>query len=285
MMKHTVSVKGLDLVYEECGESSRRKHAIILLHGFLGSSHYWYKVCPLLSDKYRIIMPRLRGHGGTYAPNEDYSIEAMADDIYKLIEELDIDKVVLFGHSLGGYVALSFAERYREKLLGLGLIHSTALPDSEQMQEKRQQDIQRIAASGISSYVKQLVPKLFTPSKKDELSDEMEQAIHIGLTMTQEAAIGIIESMKNRPDRSHVLAEADYPILLVAGAEDEIIKPLHTFSIECRGVTDSTFGYPHILENTFENVSHMSPFEVPNQLSRVIANYLKILDEKVELRA
>ncbi|MEF2246781.1 alpha/beta fold hydrolase [Paenibacillus sp. IITD108] len=283
MKKHIASVNGNDLVYEECGESSRR--VIILLHGFCGSSHYWHKVCPLLSDKYRIIMPQLRGHGGSYAPDGDYSIEAMADDIYKLMVKLELDKVVMFGHSLGGYVALAFAEKYKERLLGLGLIHSTALPDTEETKEKRRHDIDDISANGINSYVEKLVPKLFTESKKQNMQEDIQHIVHIGLHMNQEGAIGALQAMMNRPDRSHVLAEADYPILLVAGAEDDVISPLDSFTITCKGVADSTFGYPHILENTFEDVSHMSLVEVPNQLSRVIANYLKIVYEKAELRA
>jgi len=283
MKKHIISVTGNDLVYEECGESSRR--TIVLLHGFCGSSHYWHKVCPLLSDKYRIIMPQLRGHGGSYAPDGDYSMEAMADDIYHLIEHLKIDKIVLLGHSLGGYAALAFADKYRDKLLGLGLIHSTALPDTEETKEKRRRDIQDISVNGINNYIKRLIPKLFTDSKQHNMQEAIQDMVQIGFQMNQEGAIGALQAMMNRPDRSHVLAEADYPILLVAGAEDEVISPLDTFSITYKGVTDSTFGYPHILENTFEDVSHMSLVEVPNQLSRVIANYLKIVYEKAEQRA
>ncbi|MCR8659686.1 alpha/beta fold hydrolase [Paenibacillus endoradicis] len=283
MNKHKVSVNGIDMVYEECGESSGI--AVILLHGFCGSSQYWHKVCPLLSKKYRIIMPQLRGHGGTSTPNGVYSMEAMADDIYKLMEQLEIDKVVMFGHSLGGYVTLAFADKYGDKLLGLGLIHSTALPDTEEVKDKRRQDIDDISDNGINHYVKKLIPKLFMDSKLGKMQGEVYDIITVGLEMTATGAIRTLEGMMQRPDRSHVLANATYPILLVAGAEDDIISPLDTFSITGEGITDSTFGYPHILENTFEGVAHMSLVEVPNQLSRVIANYLKILYEKMEKRA
>ncbi|HIW31959.1 MAG TPA: alpha/beta hydrolase [Candidatus Paenibacillus intestinavium] len=283
MNKHKVSVNGIDMVYEECGESSGI--AVILIHGFCGSALYWHKVCPLLSEKYRIIMPHLRGHGESSTPKGIYSMEAMADDIYKLIEQLEIDKVVMFGHSLGGYVALAFAEMYEDKLIGLGLIHSTALPDTEEVKEKRRQDIEDICDNGINQYVKKLIPKLFMDSKLGKMQPEVYDIITVGLDMTSEGAIHTLEGMMRRSDRSHVLANATYPILLVAGAEDEVISPLDTFSITGEEVTDSTFGYPHILENTFDGVAHMSLVEVPNQLSRVIANYLKLLYEKMEKRA
>jgi len=283
MQKHTMSVNGIEMVYEECGEKNKR--TILLLHGFCGSSHYWHKVCPLLSDKYRIIMPQLRGHGRSSTPNAAYAMEDMAEDIYQLITQLNIDQVVMIGHSLGGYVALAFAEKYKEKLLGLGLIHSTALADTEEMKEKRRQDIGEIADHGINHYVRKLVPNLFTAAMHGEMQGEINHLIDVGMEMSEEGAIHTLEGMIARPDRSQVLAEADYPILLVAGSEDEVVSPLATFSITGERVTDSTFGYPHILENTFQGVGHMSLVEVPNQLARVIANYLRSLYEKAELRA
>jgi len=282
MKKHTIQVNNIDMVYEECGENNA--WTVVLLHGFCGSSRYWHKVCPLLSDKYRIIMPQLRGHGGTSAPNELYSMEAMADDIHGLLEALSIEKVVMVGHSLGGYVTLAFAEKYPQKLLGLGLIHSTALPDTEDQKKKRLQDISEIAQHGIEHYVSKLVPKLFTESKLRKLQEELTEIINIGMEMSPKGAMMTLEGMMQRPDRSHVLIKANYPILLVAGAQDEVISPLETFSITNENIVDSTFGYPHILENTFEDVAHMSLIEAPNQLSRMIANYLKILYEKEELR-
>lgn len=282
MKKHEIKVNHMDMVYDECGENNA--WTIVLLHGFCGSSRYWHKVCPLLSDKYRIIMPQLRGHGGTAAPGDLYSMEAMADDIYGLLEALNIEKVVMFGHSLGGYVTLAFADKYPEMVQGMGLIHSTALPDTEDKKMKRQQDIYDIAQHGIEDYVSRLIPKLFSKSKLKELNTELTEIINIGLEMSPKGAMLTLEGMLQRPDRSHVLTKAKFPVLLVAGAQDEVISPLETFSITNENIADSTFGYPHILENTFENVAHMSLVEAPNQLSRIIANYMKILYEKEELR-
>ena len=282
MKKHEVKVNHMDMVYEECGESNG--WTVVLLHGFCGTSRYWHKVCPLLNDKYRIIMPQLRGHGGTSAPDDIYSMEAMADDIYSLLKALNIEKVVMFGHSLGGYVTLAFADKYPDMLLGMGLIHSTALPDTVDKKKKRLQDIYHIAQHGIEDYVSRFIPKLFSVSKLSELDAEITEIINIGLEMNPKGAMLTLEGMMQRPDRSHVLTKAAFPILLVAGSQDDIISPLETFSITNKNIADSTFGYPHILENTFENVAHMSLVEAPNQLSRIIANYMKILYEKEELR-
>src|SRR4030095_2437093 len=102
MEKQRIHVNGIDLVYEECGSSNG--NVIVLLHGFCGSSLYWQKICPMLSDQYRVIIPDLRGHGGSSSPEGTYTMEVMAEDISALLQALQIEKVVMFGHSLGGYV-------------------------------------------------------------------------------------------------------------------------------------------------------------------------------------
>ncbi|MFD2115611.1 alpha/beta fold hydrolase [Paenibacillus yanchengensis] len=165
----------------------------------------------------------------------------------KLIEKLNIDNIVIFGHSLGGYVALAFAEKYEHKLLGLGLILSTALPDTEEKKQKRRQDIDAISVRGTQSYVRKLIPKLFAASNMEKMKTEISTLIEVGLRMNAEGMRGILEGMQLRPNRSHVLANASYPILLVAGAEDQIVSPTETFSVAPEELTYSTFHYPHIL--------------------------------------
>ena len=79
----------------------------------------------------------LRGHGKSGLSEGGYSIEDMAGDINYFMDQKQLKDVYMFGHSLGGYVTLSFAENFPEKLKGFGLIHSTPLPDDEEAKEKR----------------------------------------------------------------------------------------------------------------------------------------------------
>ncbi|CAM4411745.1 pimeloyl-ACP methyl ester carboxylesterase [Paenibacillus endophyticus] len=282
MEKQRVHVNGIDLVYEECGSSNGK--AIVLLHGFCGSSGYWSKICPLLSEQYRVIMPDLRGHGGSSAPEGTYTMDLMADDMAELLAALHIEKVVMFGHSLGGYVTAAFAEKYPDKLSGFGLIHSTVMPDSEETKEKRLADMEAIREKGISKYLYGIIPNLFTDEKLAELRSEVNDLIGVGQEMEARAVIATLEGMMQRPDRSHVLAEAKYPVLLVAGAEDAVIKPDDTFTVTSLDQPETTYKYPHILETTFEDVAHMSLVEVSDQLARVMSTYLKTLDEREKTR-
>ncbi|MDQ8732910.1 alpha/beta hydrolase [Paenibacillus sp. LHD-38] len=282
MEKQRVYVNGIDLVYEECGSSNGK--VIVLLHGLCGSSQYWQKICPSLSDDYRVIIPNLRGHGGSSAPDGTYTMDLMAEDIAALLTALHIEKVVMFGHSLGGYVTAAFADKYPEKLTGFALIHSTVLADSEVTKEKRLEDIEAIREKGISKYLYGIIPNLFTDAKLGEMREEVNELIGVGQEMEENAVIATLEGIMQRPDRSHVLALAKYPVLLVAGAEDAVIKPDDTFTVTSLDQPETTYKYPHILETTFEDVAHMSLMEVSDQLARVMSTYLKTLEEREKTR-
>src|ERR1700730_12546520 len=125
MTKKTIEFNDIVLAYENQGSGE----ALVLLHGLCGSSAYWEKVLPSLSEQYRVIAPDLRGHGHSGISEEPYPMELMAHDIAELLEKLQIPQAILFGHSLGGYVTLAFAEFYPEKLHAISLIHSSGFPD------------------------------------------------------------------------------------------------------------------------------------------------------------
>lgn len=238
----------------------------------------------MLADHYLVIIPDLRGHGGSSSPDGTYTMEIMADDIAALLAELQVEKVVMFGHSLGGYVTAAFAEKYPDKLSGFALIHSTVLPDSEVAKEKRMEDIQAIREHGINNYIYSIIPNLFADMRLGEMQDEVKQLIGVGHEMEAHAAIATLEGMILRTDRSHVLAEAKFPVLLVAGAEDNVITPDDTFTITNVDQPETTYKYPHILETTFEDVAHMSLMEVSDQLARVMLTYLQTLSEREKTR-
>src|SRR4051794_35108490 len=117
-MKQTRDINGIRLAFEDQGNGE----ALVLLHGLCGSSEYWDKVTPELSKHYRVITPDLRGHGESGVSDEAFVMNTMANDISELLEKLHISQAIIFGHSLGGYVTLAFAEYYSTKLKGFSLV-------------------------------------------------------------------------------------------------------------------------------------------------------------------
>jgi pimeloyl-ACP methyl ester carboxylesterase len=250
----------LELAYSEEGEGE----TVVLIHGYCGSYQYWDKIIPLLSSQYRIIAVDLRGHGMSSAPEESYSMEAMAEDIYRLLEHLEVEQVQLFGHSLGGYITLAFAENYPDKLRSWGLIHSTAYPDSEEGKANRGKAIQSIRTGGMEAFMEGLAPKLFAAAHKETMASYISQVKHIGYSTSITGAIAAAEGMRDRPDRRHVIEQSAVPVLLIAGGGDQVIPPEKTFTAEG----------PRISQARLEGAGHMSMYETPEQLASVLREFL-----------
>lgn len=247
------------IAYEEQGEGE----VVVLLHGFCGSSAYWEKVSPLLADSFRVIMPDLRGHGASDAPLGSYTIEQMADDVALLLETLGVEKYTVLGHSMGGYVALSLAQRYNNRLSGVGLIHSTAYPDSDEAKEKRLKAIAAINSEGITAFIDGLVPGLFAPESLDKLPAAVNRVKELGYKTPPQGAIGAAMAMRERADRRDVLSAAPIPVLLVAGEKDGLISLERTFT------TDKE----HVAQAVIHEVGHMSMYEDPQQLADIIKQF------------
>ncbi|MDK8183175.1 alpha/beta fold hydrolase [Paenibacillus sp. UMB4589-SE434] len=237
---------------------------IVLLHGYCGSSDYWHSVVPLLSERYHVITPDLRGHGKTQAPNGAYTIEQMADDILQMADKLHLDRFILLGHSLGGYIALSFAQRFSERLLGFGLIHSTGYADSDEARQGRLKAVEDIQAHGIVPFIDQLIPSLFNPNRLEQLEDEVRLAKAIGYHTPPQGAIGAALAMREREDRTAVMAATKLPLLLVAGRMDQKVRPERLFTTEGSNVTQAVI----------ETAGHMGMMETPEEVNEIVSSFV-----------
>lgn len=256
-------VNGTGIAYDDRGEGE----VLVLLHGFCGSSAYFERITPELSKNYRVITPDLRGHGQSDAPLGAYTIEQMADDIAGLMESLGVNQYTLIGHSLGGYVTLSLVQRYASQLKGFGLLHSTGFPDSEEAKEKRLKAVTTIQNEGITHFIEGLVPGLFAPDNVEKLSDEVLRVKEIGYKTPPQGASGAALAMRERADRTSVLAAAALPILLIAGENDRLIPAEKTFTVQGSNVTEAVI----------KAAGHMSMYEAPEQLVEVINGFVKQL--------
>jgi 3-oxoadipate enol-lactonase len=251
-----------DIAFKEMGKGE----PIVFLHGFCGSVTYWDKVAPMLSSDFHVILIDLRGHGNSKASDDPFTIEDMAKDIKEVLETLQIGQFYLFGHSLGGYITLSFVEHYPEKLKGYGLIHSTSFPDSEEAKEARINSARSIEKNGIQPFIDGLIPKLFSDDSLLNLKGEVENTRKVGYSTNSKAAQQTLIAMKARPDRTIVLENKSIPVLLVAGDQDKIIPLDKAFSVEAN----------HVFTKIIAESGHMSMLEKPNSLIEAIREFLHI---------
>lgn len=253
----------LTIAYADTMPEGGAEVNVVLLHGYCGSSAYWERIVPQLAQSgARIIVPDTRGHGKSSAPvSSTYAMETLAQDVLALADALQLEQIVLLGHSMGGYTALAFAEQYGPRLRAFGLIHSTGLPDSEAARENRERTVHKIEEQGIRTFVEGLVPNLFAPSAPSEL---VARAIEIGYSTSAQGAQASALGMKDRPDRRSLLETSQFPLLLVAGAQDGIIPVERTF----------TTNRPGTSQVLLESAGHMGMLEASEELAAGILQFL-----------
>ena len=237
---------------------------IVLIHGFAGCKDYWKKIIPQLASEHRVIALDLPGHGESGMRQDRYSIEDMASTIKELLDQLGLDQVTMFGHSLGGYITLAFAELYPEYLKGFSLVHSTANPDSEEAKEAREINAKKVQEEGTEQFIEGLSRKLFSPENIEANSSEIEETVKIGMNTKVEGLVSALMAMKNRPDRNHVLENSELPVLLIAGEKDQIIPAEKTFTVSKQNIE----------EKVIQNAGHMSMYEQPEELVKVMKDFL-----------
>lgn len=205
----------VDLFYKISGKG----RLLILLHGFGLNLTIWEKTCSHLPAGIQCIMPDLRGHGKSLVPPGIYSMDDMAADVLGMMDSLKIEKATIAGHSMGGYIALAFAQRYPDRLVGLGLITTNARPDPPEKRDGRIMEMHRVRLKGSSVLADSLAPRL---TKSADLENSVRSIIN---ATNPQGIVGASLGMAERLDRMDVLRRLNCPVLVVAGSED-LITPL-----------------------------------------------------------
>jgi 3-oxoadipate enol-lactonase len=209
----TININGIRLAYERRGKGT----PLVLLHGFPLDHHLWDDVVPLLEDSFDLIIPDLRGFGGSSTVDSFYSMEDYALDIAGLLDHLGIQKAAIAGHSMGGYAALAFARLFPERVRGLGLVSSQALDDTPERKEGRYKSAAEVADKGITSVVEMMASK-FTSDKS------LQEAARKSMEQQQPAAyIGALKAIAERVDSTPLLSSFSFPVVIVHGDADALI--------------------------------------------------------------
>src|SRR6185295_8780031 len=166
----------------------------------------------------RTIAPDLRGFGKAGPPHGEPSLDAMAQDIINLLDRDNIPRAAIAGMSMGGYVSLAVAEMARERVAGLALVNSQTYADTEEARNGRREMIQKVEAGGPSVAAQAVIPKMFAPSRINN-PDFQKFPINGAEAAGVEGISWALEAMARRPDRSHVLVEATFPILILHSPE------------------------------------------------------------------
>jgi pimeloyl-ACP methyl ester carboxylesterase len=242
-------------------KESGKGFPVLLLHGFCETHQIWNGVLSALAESYRVLAVDLPGFGKSDLPGEAFSLEDIADIISKWLVEREIDKCVVFGHSLGGYVTLALVKKCPILISGFGLVHSTAFADTAEKKINRNRVIAFVKEHGVRPFVESFIPPLFA----DKESKCIPEMVELGATTPLQTLIAYTSAMRDRPDRTDVLADFNGKILFLAGDRDGLIprESIRNQALFCKlPVVAVLEGVAHMgmLENEAETLRQLQTF-------------------------
>ncbi|HZJ23256.1 MAG TPA: alpha/beta hydrolase [Anaerolineales bacterium] len=208
-----MKINNLELAYVRRGKGT----PLVLLHGFPLDHHLWDDIAPLLEDRFDLILPDLRGFGESTTVDAPYSMDDYASDIAGLLDQLGIQKAVIAGHSMGGYVALAFASLYPARVSGLALISSQVLADPPDRKEGRYKSAADVAEKGIGDVVEAMTSKFTSDARLQTIARSIMEKQKPG------AYIGALKAMAERTDSTSLLSTFKFPVMVVHGEADALI--------------------------------------------------------------
>lgn len=256
----TTQFKNTSIAYTDTGKGT----AVVLLHGFLENQKMWDHFIAPFSNKNRVITIDLLGHGETECLGYVHSMEDNADAVHAVLMELRIRKTIFVGHSMGGYVALAFAELYPDFVKGLVLLNSTANADSAERKTNRDRAIKAVKQN-YKGFVSLAVANLFSENNREKLRSEIENVKKEALKTALQAIVASLEGMKIRADREILLHTTTYPKMLILGEKDPVLEHQET---------KKQIVNTEVELLTFPD-GHMSHIENQEELTGVLLQFLK----------
>ncbi|MBP1629276.1 MAG: catD 1 [Bacteroidetes bacterium] len=205
--------------YQDEGQGDK---TIVLLHGFMNTLDVWATYAFKYMKSMRVVAVDLLGHGESGSIADCHTMEMQAEMVKALLDHLKVENCVIIGHSMGGYVALCFADEYPDFVKGMGLVNSHALEDGKDAKENRLRVCDVVRANR-ASFIINFIPDLFAKENLEALSFEIKDIQDRAICMSVESIVAAQKGMLARPTRLKVLIDSKFPILFIAGKKDSRI--------------------------------------------------------------
>ncbi|BFI74033.1 alpha/beta fold hydrolase [Sulfurisphaera ohwakuensis] len=248
---------GIRIFYEDRGKYENK--TIILIHHLAGSINSWKYITPILSEKFRVLVYDLRGHGRSSIPPGPYKIEEHSEDLKGLIEELGIEDPIIVGHSIGSLIAIDYAlNNYVKKLILIGALYKAPNPEPYQKYVSIAMNLGMVALAEYRRSQGELSNSLINnPTLWKDFINIYNENTPLGYKYA-------VEGLLSAKDYSKELQKIDSNVLLIYGDEDKLSANVTVFQQNIRNLTVQTFkGYGHFLN-----------LEEPKGLIEAIVNFV-----------
>ncbi|HMJ58189.1 MAG TPA: alpha/beta fold hydrolase [Gemmatimonadales bacterium] len=256
-----VAADGAELAVEVRGEGA----PVVFIHGFPFDRTMWRHQLAGFSRWKRIALD-LRGAGASSAPAEGYSVARYADDVVQVLDALGIDRAVVCGLSLGGYILFDLLRRHAGRIRAAVLCNTKATADSPEARRGRDEMAALAEREGVGAVAERLLPQLLAPATVAAQPDVVTHLRDMIGRTPLPGLVGALRALRDRPDSTPMLDSIRVPVLAVAGAEDKI-APVDVMRAMAAAIPGAQFA-------VIPAAGHLAPLEQPLATSRVVADFL-----------
>lgn len=258
-------INGINLAYTDQGSGL----SLVFLHAFPFNRRMWQPQVQALSDRFRAIAVDLRGHGESDAPLWHYSLDLFAEDVHALLDHLSVQRVVLIGLSMGGYLSFAFYRKYPDRVKALVLADTRAEPDKPDTLAWRFALAQRVYKEGAQAVVDEMLPKLLSSVAYQTKPELVEQVRALIMSSPMSGIVGDLMAIAERPDSVPILKHITCPTLVLVGDSDVLTTPA-----ENKLIADVI---PGARFQIIPSAGHMSNLEQPEAFNRAVRGFLSSL--------
>jgi pimeloyl-ACP methyl ester carboxylesterase len=262
-------IDGLDMEWREQGEGA----SIVFVHGFPFNSAMWGPQLAHLPPGWRGIAPDLRGFGASAGGDGDvYPMERFARDLAALLDHIEVDRAVICGQSMGGYVTFEFWRLFPERVRALVLVDTRAGPDSKDARHGRERLAERVLEEGGAPVIDSLLPRLVARITRQDQPGVLELVRAMMKETPPDTLARALRGMAARPDSEPLLRTVSVPVLVVVGSEDAITSRGQA-EFMARGIRGARL-------ETIEPAGHLPNLEQVEPFNRILHSFLTGLPQE-----
>lgn len=250
-------------------EGNNENKPIIFIHGFPYDHTMWASQIEVLKERYFCVSYDIRGLGESPAGDGQFTMESFVDDLEEILNKMNLNKPVLCGLSMGGYISLRALERMQNKFSAAILCDTRSEADNNEGKLKRAIGIKRINTEGLAPFAKDFITNCFAEDFRQNKKDEFERIIKKSSAFNPIGVKGGLLAMLSRTNTTQSLNQIKIPTLLLCGEKD-VLTPSSVMKEMFHKIPNSEFV-------EIENAGHMTPIENPDEVNRAIINFLNKL--------
>jgi len=256
-------VNNFTISYNDVGEG---KIPVVFLHGFPFDKSMWKGQLDSLKASHRTIACDIRGFGKSTDENSLLSIDLFGEDLIAFMDKLNIEKAIVCGLSMGGFIALNAVKRFPERFEALILCDTQCIADTAEVKENRHKAIEQINQDGTAEFNEKFIKNVFHPNSLTNKTELVENLSSIVFANSKEIITAGLIALAERSETCSSLSAIGISTLIICGREDAV-TPLAQSKFMHEQIKDSSL-------KIIDNAGHVSNLEQPEEFNKCLLDFL-----------